>query len=261
MKNNDLVVVVSNANVNNNFYETINAIKNVRFKNVFIQWYNRNWNPSQEEQLEYIKEQGLNINYAHLSYDDIKDLWLPDGDYLVDRYINDLNVCKKNGISTVMMHITSSEKQEYNELGINRLKQIVEYAEEIDIKIAFENVRYKGCLEYVFENINSKNIGICFDSGHYHCYYKDDFNFLKFKDKIFAVHLHDNFGLNDQHLIPFDGNINWQYIIKNLKECNYNGPIILEIVYTTHYLQEDINEFYKKGYKAGLKLNNMYKKL
>ena len=83
MKNNDLVVVVSNANVNNNFYETINAIKNARFKNVFIQWYNRNWNPSQEEQLEYIKEQGLNINYAHLSYDDIKDLWLPDGDYLV----------------------------------------------------------------------------------------------------------------------------------------------------------------------------------
>ena len=52
MNNNDNVaVVVSNDNKNVTIYETINAIKNAGFKNVFIQWYNKDWNPSQEEQL------------------------------------------------------------------------------------------------------------------------------------------------------------------------------------------------------------------
>ena len=57
MNNNDNVaVVVSNDNKNVTIYETINAIKNAGFKNVFIQWYNKDWNPSQEEQLEYIRK-------------------------------------------------------------------------------------------------------------------------------------------------------------------------------------------------------------
>ena len=35
--------------------------------------------------------------------------------------------------------------------------------------------------------------------------------FNKFKNRIFAVHLHDN----DQNLLPFDGTIDWNKTIKN----------------------------------------------
>ena len=77
MNNNDNVaVVVSNDNKNVTIYETINAIKNAGFKNVFIQWYNKDWNPSQEEQLEYIRKCGLNVIFAHLGYQGINNLWL-----------------------------------------------------------------------------------------------------------------------------------------------------------------------------------------
>ena len=66
MNNNDnIAVVVSNDNKDVTIYETINAIKNAGFKNVFIQWYNKDWNPSQEEQLEYIK------NAKYLFYPEI----------------------------------------------------------------------------------------------------------------------------------------------------------------------------------------------
>lgn len=40
--NGNIAVVVSNDNKDVSIYETINAIKDAGFKNVFIQWYNKN---------------------------------------------------------------------------------------------------------------------------------------------------------------------------------------------------------------------------
>ena len=257
----DLMVVVSNANINNNPLETIAAIKEAGFKNVFIQWYNRDFIVSQEKQLEYIKSLGLNVPYAHLTYDGIPDLWNDSGDYLIDKYKKDLDVCHQNGITLVMMHVTSRKTQplEYNEKGIKRLQAIADYAEKLNIKIAFENVHYPGFLEYVLSNIKNKNVGICFDAGHYHYYFKDEFNFDFFKDRILAVHLHDNHGSSDEHLLPFDGTNNWEEIISKLKENNYNGYIILEIVYSKHYPNMNIKDFYKEGLIRGQKLQKMFK--
>ena len=113
-------------------------------------------------------------------------------------------------------------------------------------------------MDYVIDNIKNKNVGICFDSGHYHVHFNDELDFPKFKDRIFAVHLHDNDKSDDLHLIPFDGTLNWSNVVKNLKECNYSGPITLELCYRYEYLKMGINEFYKKGYEVGNKLKEMF---
>lgn len=262
MDDNNIAVVVSNDNEGVTIYETINAIKNAGFNNVFIQWYNKDWNPSQEEQLEYIRKCGLNVIFAHLGYQDINNLWLDNeiGNSLVERYKNDIRICKANNIPMVIMHLTSkSEAPQFNEIGLNRLKEIVNYAKELDVKVAFENTKIKGYLEYVIENIDNDNVGICFDSGHYHVHFNDELDFEKFKNRIFAVHLHDNDQSDDLHLIPFDGTLNWGKVVRNLKECNYKGPITLEPCYRYEYIGMNIESFYKKGFKVGEKLNQMLK--
>ena len=234
MKDRDIAVVVSNANKDVSAIETIDAIKNAGFTNVFIQWYNRDWKPTQEEQLEYIRKKGLNIIFAHLGYQNINDLWLEKeaGDKLVDRYKNDIKICRNNNIPMVIMHLTSkSEAPKYNEIGLKRLQEIVDYAQKLNIKVAFENTKIKGYLDYVIDNIKNKNVGICFDSGHYHVHFNDE----------------------------FDGTLNWSNVVKNLKECNYSGPITLELCYGYEYLKMGINEFYKKGYEVGNKLKEMFK--
>ena len=48
----EIAVVVSNDNKDVSVIETINAIEKAGFKNVFVQWYNKDWNPTQEEQLK-----------------------------------------------------------------------------------------------------------------------------------------------------------------------------------------------------------------
>lgn len=233
MKDRDIAVVVSNANKDVSAIETIDAIRNAGFTNVFIQWYNRDWKPTQEEQLEYIRKKGLNIIFAHLGYQNINDLWLEKeaGDKLVDRYKNDIKICRNNNIPMVIMHLTSkSEAPKYNEIGLKRLQEIVDYAQKLNIKVAFENTKIKGYLDYVIDNIKNKNVGICFDSGHYHVHFNDE----------------------------FDGTLNWSNVVKNLKECNYSGPITLELCYRYEYLKMGINEFYKKGYEVGNKLKEMF---
>lgn len=61
-----LAVAIQNENKKVSVIETIKSIKNAGFKNVFVQWYDENWEHSQEEQVKLCKELGLNIIFAHL---------------------------------------------------------------------------------------------------------------------------------------------------------------------------------------------------
>jgi hypothetical protein len=45
----------------------------------------------------------------------------------------------------------------------------------------FENTKIKGYLEYVLNNISDDNVEICFDSGHIHTHFDNDFNFEFYK--------------------------------------------------------------------------------
>ena len=252
-------VVVSNYNKKCNVFETIDAIYNAGFRNVFIEWYNKDWEISQEEQLGYVKEKGLNVIFAHLGYQNINDLWIDEETGIVDRYKNDIKICHENNIPMVVMHLTSkTEAPMYGEVGLKRIREICDCAQSLGVKVAFENTKIKGYLDYVIENIKNDNVGICFDSGHYHAHFNDELDFDKFKNRIFAVHLHDNDQSDDLHLLPFDGTLNWNETIRKLKESNYEGPVTLEIHHHRDYVQMPVEDFYKKGYEIALKIKEIF---
>lgn len=174
----------------------------------------------------------------------------------------DIRNCKENDIPMVVMHLTSHfEAPCYNEIGLERIRKIIVYAKEIGVKIAFENTKIKGYLEYVLKNIKDENVGICFDSGHCHVHFDDEFNFEFFKNRIFAVHLHDNDKSDDLHLLPFDGTIDWKDILTKLKKSNYSDYITLELCYRYDYLNMSIDDFYKIGYERAEKLAKIYEEV
>jgi sugar phosphate isomerase/epimerase len=263
----DLAVVISNDNKNVTPYETIDAIKEAGFKNVFVQWYDDDYkvfSVPQEEQIRYAREKGLNIIFAHLGYRNMNSIWLDgeEGEGFVKRYLNDLDELKKQNINLVMMHACVGwDTPELSKIGLDRFKRICEHAKELGINLAFENTKTKGYLEYLIDNIDLDNVGICYDCGHDHCHFKDDFNFEKFKDKIMCIHIHDNYGEIDDHLIPGDGTVNYDYVLNGLKKANYNGYFTMELCYRNDYLNEDLVSFYKDGYNKGLKLLKKYNNL
>ena len=156
------------------------------------------------------------------------------------------------------MHLTSkSIVPEHNELGVRRLQSIIDHAEKLGIRVAFENTKVYGYLEYVFDRIKNNNMGICYDAGHCHCHLGDKFDWEKFKDRIFIVHLHDNDGSEDQHLLPFEGTIDWQEVIDNLNRANYSGPVIMESCYRNQYLDMSLIDFYKLSLSRAQELYNI----
>lgn len=261
---NNIAVCVQDDNKNVSPKETIDAIYNAGFKDVFVQYYHReNLDFDELKQIDYCRELGLNIIFCHLGYKKINEIWLEgkSGDEVAEEYIKDLYLMKEKQIDMVVMHLTTSrECPLYNEIGLERIKRIVKHAKALGIKIAFENTRKKGYLEYVLSNIKDENVGVCFDIGHYHCHFNDEFDFELFKDRYFAVHLHDNDKTDDLHLLPFDGTVNWKAVLPKLKENNYKGPITLELCYRYDYLNQSLLGFYKEGYKRGKKLLDIYEK-
>ena len=258
MKIKKFIQCVHNNNKEVTPVETIHAIKNAGFDGVFLQWFNKSWDFSQQQQLDLCRELGLEIPFVHLGYKGINDIWSEEsqGDEIISGYINDLDVCKANGVDMVVMHLTSkTDAPAPCQTGLKRLQKLINYAEKLNIKIAFENTKIKGYLEYVFENIKSDYIGLCLDVGHCHAHFDDEFNWQFFKDKIYAVHLHDNDKSKDQHLLPFDGTIDWKYYETKLKEANYSGFITLESCYRNDYLKSSIEEFYELSLKRAKQLD------
>ena len=128
------------------------------------------------------------------------------------------------------------------ETSIKSLQEIVEFSKKWGIKIALEN-RLPGILgdnitdlKTILEKIPSNQLGICLDTGHYHinkCLneqsgvdFGEEFHVLG-KDVI-HIHIHDNDGVRDQHLLPGDGKIDWNSFFKFIKKINYNGKLIIE---------------------------------
>lgn len=261
----DIAVIISNDDKNIKPKQIIDSIKQAGFNNVFIHWETNEYSENDWMMyIDYIKEIGLNITSAHLSYKGMNSIWEEgiNGDTLVGKYIQDISDCKQNDISMVILHLTNGKNAPiYNIIGIERLRKVVEYAKNLNVKIAFENTKIKGYLEYVLENIKDENVGICYDSGHCHIHFNDKFNFAKFKDRIFEVHLHDNDKSDDLHLLPFDGTINWKDTLKSLKECNFKGNITLESVYRYDYFKLTPLEFYNKSYEIANKLAKMYEEI
>ena len=55
-----------------------------------------------------------------------------------------------------------------------------------------------------------------------------------------SLHIHDNFGIKwDEHLIPGDGNIDWEQFLRILKQIGYPGEFVIEAHHQTLDTEDD----------------------
>lgn len=138
-----------------------------------------------------------------------------------------------------MSYYTSAYALNYNR---NYFDPYVELGIKHGVGTAFENmfqgvlswqrVRYCACYEELIEFVDSyqdSRVGICWDFGHANVMHVDQSVALREVGKrLKCVHVDDNLGENDQHLLPFMGNVDWPAIMPVLKEIGYEGDLSLE---------------------------------
>jgi sugar phosphate isomerase/epimerase len=80
----------------------------------------------------------------------------------------------------------------------------------------------------LFNALETLNVGFCLDSGHSHAFGQSDLElWLQVLGPYLGqLHLHDNFGHNDEHLAMGRGTIDFNNILKYLKKNKASAPII-----------------------------------
>lgn len=211
----------------------------------------------------YARSAGLFVENIHAPFDGINNIWLDNlsGEDMLSELCDCVKFCAENSVPTAVLHLCSSETPpEPNPLGIERLKRLVGLAEDKGVSLALENLRTTRFNSYVQQKIQSKNLGYCYDSGHQLWKTPDRQILEEYGEKLMALHLHDNSGLDDEHLLPFDGAIDWKKIMLQLKKTGYRGALALEVRNTGYErYANDPSAFLAVAFERANALNDLLK--
>ncbi len=235
-------------------------IKKQGFNGIFI------WQDEDEKRIAEVvknaRQINLEIETMHLRFEGCNHLWLDDeqGQNYVKQIIRGVELAYMHQIPTVIMHTVAKLIHPPTAvIGLERIKTILELCQKYKINLAIENIRELSYIDYVFDNIYSPYLKMCLDFGHTNCFtYKiNQVDFNKYAPYIICLHIHDNWGENDDHLLPFEGEIDFEYIAKSLKKIFYQGPLTSEA-------QKNLNEsdelFLSKAYNALVKIETFFTK-
>ena len=231
-------------------------IASTGFNNVMLWWGDQfSGEDGLKEKLpDLARSAGLFVENIHTDFENANSFWIDDatGQAVYERYMKDVEDCRTFNIPAMVVHLSSGDEQPRlpDNIGLERLKKIVGKAEKCDVNIAVENMRIIGPLDFVFEKIDSPKLTLCYDSGHENCLTKKVDVLKKHGDRLNCLHLHDNDGVTDQHMIPGEGTINWNELAKKLKDCNFNGSVTLEVYndFPEKYKNYSAEQFLSRAY-------------
>lgn len=106
------------------------------------------------------------------------------------------------------------------------------YAKERGAELLLENIPNQlGTPERLVEFLEYSrlDVKICFDTGHAHISGGVQPAFEVLKDRVVCAHLHDNHREKDEHLMPFDGDIDWAQTLRDFRAVPGRFPMVLEL--------------------------------
>lgn len=148
------------------------------------------------------------------------------------------------GITRAVLHVDMLSRygqlpvEEIRQRNLEGLRDLLAHIEGRDTVICLENIHNKSITESIedifllIDALDSDQIGICLDTGHLNLSEdKDQVRFIRKAGKrLKALHLADNDGTSDQHLMPSaKGQVDFQAVIKALHGINYDGLYNFEV--------------------------------
>jgi sugar phosphate isomerase/epimerase len=141
----------------------------------------------------------------------------------MDEIKRTLEVAERLPFRYLVLHL-ALEQDEYAldrfDAAFTSLEHLRIFAKERGVSLLLENApgeintpeRVVEFLDYT----HLSNMGICFDAGHAHLAGNVSEAFGIVRERIASVHLHDNRGEKDDHLMPFEGSIDWPGLMQEL---------------------------------------------
>mgnify|MGYP002512621582 CR=1 FL=1 len=165
---------------------------------------------------------------------DYENSWWP-------RLMQWLKLYETIGIRNAVLHCDSMHERtdltedEIYAHNVAVLRQIQELSAGMKIRICLENLgkicRNADPLCAILDQLDPDRFGICLDTGHLNLNDKDQAGFIRKAGKrLRALHIADNEGERDQHMMPFGrGTVDFEKVVAALREIDYHGLFNLEI--------------------------------
>jgi len=123
------------------------------------------------------------------------------------------------------------DKPAVSKMTRGSLTVIERVAHNSGVKVALENMPNMGMIMMgrspaeLLPLLEGLDFGICLDIGHANTAGTID-DFLRYKDRVINVHIHDNLGDRDAHLPIGEGNIDFRKVLLGLS--GYEGRYVIE---------------------------------
>ena len=150
-----------------------------------------------------------------------------------------LEIAQKIETSFLVVHLGTptryaSDQDNDPDAAAKSLAELQALTQPLGLQLALEVVpnplsTATALIKLLEENTAPPNVGICLDFGH--AFLSGDLieEIEVASGYLLTTHLHDNLGTRDDHLVPFEGRIDWPSAMMTMRKVGYDGVLMLEV--------------------------------
>jgi sugar phosphate isomerase/epimerase len=166
----------------------------------------------------------------------------PDGAlraHALEEVMRALQIARRLWFSTFVVHAGEvrtprSPAGDNSRDGARRsIEALAEAADPLGVRVAVEVIANElskpaPLVHFIEDVLEAGAVSICLDLGHAHLEGDLMDAIETVSEHLSLVHAHDNRGRRDDHLLPFEGTIDWPGAMVALQKVGYEGAIVLE---------------------------------
>ena len=142
------------------------------------------------------------------------------------------------------------------------LQRLADIGERLGVTYLLENLPgYFPCghdvrnMAKMIREIGSVRLRMCFDTGHAHMTGDVADQLRRCADVVQYLHVHDNDGREDSHLVPGEGTIDWPALAVTIRSADLHAPLMLELFLTHQEMQKQVENGLGERLAALLPIN------
>ena len=121
--------------------------------------------------------------------------------------------------------------------AVRSVDEICRIAEPLGVRVALEVFPNPlsdaaSLVRLLDDNVDARHAGICLDFGHAHLMGDVTDAVETAAEHLITTHVHDNRGRDDEHLVPYQGSIDWDRALMAMQKIGYDGTYLMELAGT-----------------------------
>ena len=190
------------------------------------------------------KKHSMAYTSIHAPFTQVRYLWDEGelGEQVTDELIECVRDCAAYGVPVTVIHpFIGFGEHTPTEAGLYNFGRIMDEADRLGVRLAFENVEGEEYLAAIFERYAGRpSLGFCLDTGHELCYNRGRDMLAEYGHALCYTHFNDNVGVtgkdifwtDDLHLLMGDGIADWPRIMSRIRGTGYDGYLTCELTFS-----------------------------